>query len=617
MTRNVLKVNFQPDGRNVFVLSGTKAIEAAGQAGIILNTPCGGEGTCGKCRVEVVQNAPEPTAAERQHISEEDLQKGVRLACQLVIDRDVSISVPESSRFFEQMILTGGREGKYTFGPNIRKKFIRVPAPSVEDNRSGMDRFKDAVGEPCGELAVDLALARKLPAFLREQEYEATVVLDGAGIATIEAGDTSRDLWGIAFDIGTTTIVGSLLDLTTGHQAAVAARGNPQVQFGDDVVSRIRYAEEHADGLSELRGRLIACLNEIIVELTDGADIRSRAIYEVAAVGNTTMTHIFLDIDPSSIGHAPYAAVVREAVPASARELGLQTNPNARVYTLPNVAGFVGSDTVGVMLATGIVHADEVLLAVDIGTNGEVVVGNRDMLVAVSCAAGPAFEGARIRHGMRAAEGAISKVVINERIEVSAIGGGRPSGLCGSGLIDVVAELRRVGVIEETGRILQREELNGKVPSDVRDAVVEFSGQPAVVVASAQESKTNEAILLTQRDVREVQLAKAAIFAGIQVAAERLELRPEEVSRILLAGGFGNFVRRSNAKRVGLLPDVPTKRIDYVGNAAATGAKMALLSRSCREEAERISSRTEYIELASMPAFQQRYMDAMMFPVNS
>ena len=611
MTRETFRVTFQPEGRSVFVLRGTKLVEAAGQAGIILNQPCGGEGTCGKCRVEVLENAPEATAADRKQISPGQLAEGWRLACQLTIETDLAMSVPQETRFFEQMILTEGEGCRYPFQPNLRKAFVTVPEATVEDQRSDLDRLKAAIG--ADGLKAELPLIRALPGLLRKEGPTLTAVIEGDEIQWIEGGDTTDRLWGVAFDIGTTTIVGALMDLTspTGADAAkVAGRTNPQVHFGDDVVTRISYIESTPDGLDKLQKRLVACLNEIIVELCEQAGVEPEAIYEVTAVGNTTMSHIFLGVDPGPIAHAPYVAVVREPVDVKAREVGLEINRNANLHVLPNIAGFVGSDTVGVILAAGMARAEQVQFAIDIGTNGEVVLGNRDRLVACSCAAGPAFEGARIRFGMRATEGAISKVVINEGIEVAVIGGGRATGICGSGLIDAVAELLSAGVIDETGRICDP----ARVPDALRRAVVEFEGQPAVVLVDAAHTKTGKPVLLTQRDVREVQLAKGAIRAGVEVLAREFGTAARDVPRVLLAGGFGNFIRRSSARRIGLLPPVSPDRIEFIGNAAFAGAKTVLACRDCRQEADRISRTTEYIELANRPDFQARYMEAITFP---
>jgi len=611
MVRGTCRVTFQPEGRNVFVLQGTKAVEAAGQAGIVLNQPCGGDGTCGKCRVEVSADAPEPTAADRRHLSAEELEAGWRLACQLTIESDLVISVPEGARLFEQVVLTEGTARRYRFEPNVRKRFVRVPEATTQDQRSDMDRLREAMGEV--EVPVDLPFIHALPDTLRKADHQVTVVLAGERIRGIEAGDTSASIWGVSFDIGTTTLVGHLMDLCTGRSPAVATRTNPQVHFGDDVVTRISYIENHRNGLDRMRKRLLTSLREMVMELCEAADIEPEDIYEAIVVGNTTMSHIFLGIDPSPIAHAPYVAVFRESVTVRACDVGLDINRNAGLHVLPNIAGFVGSDTVGLILASGMAREPEVRLAIDIGTNGEVVIGNRDRLLACSCAAGPAFEGARIRHGMRATDGAIGKVVLNEGVEVGVIGGGRPTGICGSGLVDSIAQFLDAGLIHPTGRIADPESAD-HLPDTLRRLVVDLDGQPALTLVEAKATRTGEPILLTQRDIREVQLANAAIRAGISVLAAEFGVDFDDLHSILLAGGFGNFIRRSQAQRMGLLPAVPTDCIEFIGNAAAAGARAVLACRSCRREAERISREVQYVELAARADFQIYYMEAMEFP---
>ena len=611
VNRQTFRVTFQPDGRNVFVLDGTNLVEAAGQAGIVLNQPCGGQGTCGKCRVQITENTPPPGPAARNLLSEEELEDGVRLSCQIAVDRDMKVWVPDESRFFEQVILTEGAGEGYTFNPPVRKQCVSVSGPTVEDQRSYVDRLMEALSDGPHELEMDLGLIRSLPRLAGEEDYTATAVMKDGRIHWIEKGDTTDSAAGVAVDIGTTTVVATLVDLVTGKSEAVASRTNPQVSLGDDVVSRIKYAGDHSDGLKKLTKRIVTCVNELVEELLAQSDFEERHIYEIVMVGNTTMNHLLLGLDPGSLGRSPYVAVLRGAADVRAEDLGLELKPYATAHVLPNIAGFVGADTVGVILASGMHRSEEVNLAIDIGTNGEVVVGNKNRMVACSCAAGPAFEGARIRHGMRAAEGAISKVVINdEGIEVSVIGGGRASGICGSGLIDAVAELLRAGVISPQGRMSASED----TPAEVADCVTDVDGEPAVILVDEHRSKTGHPILLTQKDVRELQLGKAAIRAGVEVALQHYGVESGELSGVLLAGGLGNFIRRSNALRMGLLPDVPGDRIECIGNAASAGARMALVSRTCRERAERVSRETEYLELAGSADFQKLFAEYMMFP---
>jgi len=606
-----VKVTFEPEGRAAHVLSGSLVLEAAARAGIIIETPCGGRGTCGKCRVVVRDGCTPPTDTERRLLEAAELDDGLRLACQTKVLADTAVTVPEASRFFEQRILTTGVGGAARLCPAVVKKAVRVPGPTLEDQRADADRVLAALGGD--SLRVDLHAARQLPAALRAEPYHLTAVLHGQEIIAFEPGDTADRAFGAAFDIGTTTVVGSLLDLATGHQLAIASRTNPQVSYGDDVVARITHASE-GDGLEELQARIVECINDILEELTAGAGVPPDAIYELTTVGNTTMNHLLLGLDPRHIAQMPFPAVVRRGSLVSAAELGIAIHPRGRLYTMPNIAGFVGGDTVGVILAANLLGRDKPTLAVDIGTNGEMVLGSRERLVGCSTAAGPAFEGARIRFGMRAAEGAIEQVRFGDDLEISAIANAPPRGLCGSALIDAVAGLLRAGILEPTGRLRGPDALPPGVPEALRRRVVEDDRGPAFVLATEAESALDEPILLTQRDIREVQLAKGAMRAGIEILKMRLGVDNDGIDAVLLAGGFGNFIRRRNALRIGLLPPVEHERIHFVGNAAFVGSKMVLACTDYRDQAETISLGTEYLELGGMPEFQMQFAEAMMFP---
>ena len=611
-----VRVHFEPDGNSIFVLKGTTVIEAAGKAGIILETPCGGKGSCGKCKIQVTRGQVESSDACKKRLSPEELADGFRLACQTHVAEDVVIHVPAETRFFEQRILVEGKERETALEPNIRKRYVQLAAPTLEDQRSDLDRIKDALDGEIPRVRSDIDVIRQLPDKLRDADFSVTAVLEGDEIITIEQGDTTGRNYGVAFDIGTTTLVGMLIDLNTGKQLTTASRTNPQVVYGDDVISRITYTQDKPEGLKELQERVVGGMNEMIGELSQTAHIDRNCIYEATAVGNTTMNHILLNINPWHIAQSPYVACVRRAVEVKARRLGLHINETGNLYAMPNIAGFVGGDTVGVILAADLMGSDTIKLAIDIGTNGEIAFGSKERIVACSCAAGPAFEGARIQHGMRAADGAIDKVLIQDRdVAVSVIGNVPARGLCGTGLIDAVAELLRVGIVDPMGRVLSGDELPADLSDEVRARVVrgESSGSDFILVHKEQ-SQSGQALRLTQRDIREVQLAKGAIYAGIQVLKSVLGVDNDDISEVLLAGAFGNFIRRSMAKRIGLLPDVPVDRIRFVGNAAGVGSKMALVAKQCRDEAERISRETEYIELGGRPDFQQEFMMAMTFP---
>jgi len=547
-TFHTLKITFLPENRHVHVLPGTSILEAAGRANIIIETPCGGRGTCGKCRVRVAKNPPEPNAAEKGRLSQEELDQGFRLACQAEIRTDMIIEVPAASRFLGQRILAHGIETVCELDPAV----------------------------------------------------------------ALDPQDPVGRLYGAAFDVGTTTIVGALLDLAKGEQLTSASRANPQILLGDDVIARIGHAGNDG-GLKELQALVVGCVNEMIDEMCSRMGVGVESVYEVSIVGNTTMNHIVLGIDPTPLAHAPYEAVLVDSRLAPAKDIGLRIRPTGNLYTMANIAGYVGGDTVGVILASGVHEHDGVRLALDIGTNGEIVLGGRKRLVACSTAAGPAFEGARIRQGMRATKGAIEKVVIDDDVRVNVIGSHAPRGICGTGVIDAVAALLAAGVVDPTGRMLPPEDAPRALPDGVKRRIVERDGQLAFELTTAEQSPDGP-VRLTQRDVREVQLGKGAILAGTQIILREYGVTHEDVDRILLAGAFGNFVRAPSALRVGLLPAVPREKVEFIGNAAGTGAKMVLAGQSCRAQAEAIAKSTEYIELAGRADFQTEFAAGMIFP---
>lgn len=604
-----VKVVFQPEGRKVFVLKGSLLIEAAVKAGIPIVAPCGGKGTCGKCRVSVPQGAPEPTAECKRHLSADELRQGVRLACQMRVIRDAVVEIPTDSRLFAPKILIAGEGRKVVPEPDVRKIHMRLPKPSLEDQRADNVRLIEALAQPGAW--IPLTVLRDMPAVLRKANFEVTAVVAGDEVLDVEPGDTSDKNYGMAFDVGTTTVVGFLLEVNTGAELAVASRTNPQVAHGDDVVNRIGFAET-AEGLRTLQTSILGTMNEIVAECCESAGVGPGQIYEIAVAGNTAMNHLLLGIDPSHVAQAPYVAALRDALDTPAAQLGVNIHGRGNVHTLPNVAGFVGGDTVGMVLATDMMRSEEPILAIDIGTNGELVVGDKRRLVSCSTAAGPALEGARIRFGMRAAPGAIDRVAFDGDVRLNVIGGANPTGICGSAVIDALAEMLRVGVVDTTGRLLSQGEAPADLPAALRERIREVEGGLGFVLAYGDGK--GEDIVFTQRDIREVQLAKGAIAAGTRILLEELGIGPDGLKEILLAGAFGNFIRRSNALRIGLLPDVPHERIRFVGNAAGAGAKMALLSRSSRAEAVEISERTEYMELAGRPDFQMHFAEAMLFP---
>jgi len=546
---STLKITFLPENTHVHVLPGTTVLEAAGRANIIIETPCGGKGTCGRCRVVIAKGAAAPNTVEKELLAGDEIAKGVRLACQTEIRRDMIIEVPAASRFLGQRILGHGVETAYELEPNV----------------------------------------------------------------SLDSDDEAKRLYGAAFDVGTTTIVGALLELSGGEQVTSSSRANPQIPLGDDVITRIGHAG-NGGGLKQLQTLVIDCINEMIEEMCGRAGVGVESVYEVTLVGNTTMNHIVLGIDPTPLAHAPYDAVLLDSKLSKPADLGIRIRPTGRVYTMANIAGYVGGDTVGVILASGMRDYDGLQMALDIGTNGELVLGGNGRLVACSTAAGPAFEGARIKHGMRAAKGAIEKVIIDGDVRLNVIGSHRPRGICGTGVIDAIAALLDAGIIESTGRMLPPDELPGSLGDELRARVTEEGGQACFALATAEESDVDGSICLTQRDVREVQLGKGAISAGASIILREYGASADDLDRVLLAGAFGNFIRARSALRVGLLPPVPRHKVEFIGNAAGTGAKMVLAGKRCRADAEAIAKETEYIELGGRPDFQMEFAEAMMFP---
>jgi len=522
-------ITFKPDSIQISVHSGTTLLEAAGRAGIILNSVCGGRGTCKKCTVL--------------------LEPGHRAvcACQYRIDSDLTVTIPRESRFFGQKIQEGSFEGLVDVKPDVFRKY--------------------------------------------------------------QQGDPAKAIFGIAVDLGTTTIVAKLMDMVKGKTLASAAALNPQTRFGDDVISRITYARG-ASEMEQLHKCVIGCLNQLIARLCLDARVEAADVYEMCVVGNTTMNHIFLKLPIAQLGQAPYEAYSLGAHDLSPPELGLEISPEGNVHTVENVAGFVGSDTVAVALAVDIGSSDDTTLIVDVGTNGEVVLGSKEALFAASCAAGPAFEGARIACGSRAAEGAIQGVAVeNGEVLLDVIDAVQAQSICGSGLIDAVSVLLQLGVIDRSGRFVRPDQPAESLPPGVAWRVAAAEGQPAFILAKGERP-----VFLSQKDVREAQLAKAAIRTGIKLLQDQLSVQDGDIERVYLAGAFGNYISRDSALRIGLLPDVQPQRVRSVGNAALVGAQMALVSEQYRQAAGKLARKIQYVEIANQPRFQDVFAEALLFP---
>jgi len=576
----------------VYVLPGTLLLEAAGRAGIILQTPCGGKGTCGKCRV-LVDGQP-------------------LLACQARVVSAMIVEVPASSMFeARQQILTADSGTLAAVNPFIRVVPFALPVPAHGDVRSDVERLRQLIGPG---VSISLEIMREIPGCLRSHGWRGRAMLAGNRLLGLDCRAESPKVFGIAFDLGTTTVVGTLFDLESGRECAVASRMNGQIAHGDDVISRIQKIREAPAALALLQASAVNTLNSIIEEVCHQSGIATAQIYEVVVAGNSTMQQILLGLDPSALGEVPFVQVFDRAVTSSATGIGLQANAGADVYVFPQIGGFVGGDTVAGMVASRLDRQSTSTLLIDIGTNGEIVLASGGTLYAASTAAGPAFEGARIRQGMRATPGAIEKVILDGDVRVNVIGNVPASGLCGTALIDAVAELLRTGIIDETGRIQEADEVPSSVSDALKRRLLPQGHEVCFELVSAADSAGGEAICLWQKDVRELQLASGAIRAGINILLKRAGLQAHELGEVLLAGAFGNFIRRNHARRIGMLPPLPTERIRFIGNAASLGAKMVLLSADERAYADALCRQTEHVDLSLDADFQFEFSMAMMFP---
>lgn len=605
-------VTFFPSGRQAAVLKGTTLLEAAAAAGLDVEGDCGGRGTCGKCRVRVLDGAvaSPPTAAEERHLTAAARRDGWRLACQTRALGAVRVEAGGKTATRR----AGGSEPLARTEPlaGTRRKDaltrLRFEAPLVD---SGVTKsYAAGAGSGAGAGA---------GADAGSGAGATTTVTDGPEVLAREPGDTRGEGYAVAVDIGTTTVVATLLDLFRGTALATASATNAQNAHGADVISRITHATTQPGGSRELQERVIGVVNELLEELTRMAGVRPERIYGLAVVGNTTMAHLFLGVRPDGLSRAPYEATFTEARTVKAGDLGLRVLPAANVRVLPGIASFLGADTIGVALATRIKELPGWSLALDIGTNGELLLAGDGQVWACSTAAGPAFEGAQISSGMRAVAGAIERVRLGDGdLALQIIGGGESRGVCGSGLIDAVALLLQTGVLDPSGRLRTGDELAG-VPPALRDRVVREDGRTAFVLA--REDGAAEAggvgperpVILTQADIRQVQLGKGAIQAGTRLLLREVGLEEARLDRVLLAGAFGNYIDPASARRIGLLPKVPLASIIPVGNAAGIGAQEAALSQTKRREAEELARTIRHVPLAERPEFQSEFIRATRF----
>ncbi|AOT71007.1 ASKHA domain-containing protein [Geosporobacter ferrireducens] len=610
------RITFQPTGQSIEVHEGTTVMKAIREAGIDYDFPCGGARKCGKCKIRIVNGITQSQEKEREFLGEKEIYDGIHLACFTEIYSDAAIELVQV-KAAQHQILLASQERTVKLEPHITKKYIEVRKPSIGDHQSDWKRFKKSLfegeEESAAALDVQIPILHQLPEALRSAQYHLTAITYGREVIGIEHQDTTETLLGMAFDIGTTTIVGYLMDLNSGKELSVVSTLNPQTKFGADVISRSNYANQEEKGLENLHSAVIRAINKLVVEATENAGVDSDAIYVITVAGNTCMHHLFLGLSPRYISISPYIPTISEPVVMRAQNLPIRINKAGKILVLPNIAGFVGADTVAVLLATELDKSEEIKLMIDIGTNGEIALGSKDKLFACSAAAGPAFEGAQISSGMRGAAGAIDHVHFGEKLEYSVIGGGKPRGICGSGLLDVVAGLLHTGIIDEKGRFLPPDEISNPAAQNFKENIVQHEGMGAFLLADASSTDHESSILVTQKDVRELQLAKGAMAAGMKILMEKCGIEVEQIQEVLLAGAFGNYLNPHSACAIGLIPKELEDRIKMVGNAAGTGAKLALLSVSEYKRTAEIADFVGFVELASHPQFSSIFARSMYF----
>ncbi|MBI5179964.1 MAG: DUF4445 domain-containing protein [Nitrospirae bacterium] len=611
-----LKVNILPDEKEVICNKGTTILKACASAGILLNAPCNGEGTCGKCVVQIIEGVSAPDSCEHQLLSGTMLKVGYRFACRSRVTDNMRLIIPAESRILKIKSVKASRVRELHLRPNITKIFLKVQQPKERHGIADLDIVEGSIIRRFGKVETPLGLIRRLPDLLKVSSHRITAVIIGRRLTDLEIGDTTKDVYGISFDIGTTIIAGCLVNLNNGKELSNASDLNFQSEYGSDLKTKITsILRNPEDGLKDLQDALIARVNGIITELVAKKRINRESIYEMAAAGNSVMQHIFLGINPLSLVSATHHPVIKRGIDADASMLGININKMAKVYVMPTISGFVGGDAIALILSTAMNIDNNIKLAVSMSANGIIILGSKDRILVYSTSASSAFDGVHISHGMPASEGAISDFIFSHKhkkikdIELKVINNTEPEGITGGALAALISELRRFGIIEKTGRIKSREELENSLDDTILNRISSDKDGNTFIIYSEKRRK----IILTQRDVKEFQLAKAAIRAAIEIMKKILKITDDEISEVYLSGAYGNVFIPEKTVEAGIFPEDYSDRIEYIGDTSYIGAKMALLSKDVRAEAEIISNSVEYLDLASREDFQDEFSNWLNF----
>lgn len=600
-------VNFTPSGQEVRVPPGVSVFDAASWNGLAIDSTCGGHGTCKKCKIQVLEGEVPVSRLDIRAFTPEQLKDGWRLACVARANSNLKIDVPPLATRPKAATVGVGRQ--VILRPGVKKRFVELSEPSLHDQRTDLDRLRDATSDL--EFEADLTVLRYLPTVLRKSDYKVTAVVVDEKLIAVEAGDTSEQNYAIGIDLGTTTVVATLIDLVTGTPMAVKSMLNKQQPFGADVISRISAAMMDPQAGPLMQKAALDTFNELIAEVCAEVKVDKNQIYALSIAGNATMVQLLFGVDPEPVGVAPFITASQKWPIMTAGEIGIDVLPSARCYTFPSFGAYVGGDIVAGVLATGMDRDKRTRLLIDVGTNCEIVLSNGDTMLSTAAPAGPAFEAASIACGMRAADGAIEVVQIKDgELVLGVIGDATPVGICGSGLVDAVYALHKAGLIDDSGKFVTDDQAKQIAPK-IADRLITREGGDRVFNLYGEGAS---AVYLSQRDVRELQFAKASIATGWRLLLEELNLSDDDVQQVLLAGSFGSYLSPTSAVGIGLVPKLPVMRIVSAGNVAGEGAKMVLLSDTERSGADALLDEVKYVELSDRADFQEKFFVELELP---